>query len=46
VQRAFSGQRGQAELQYLRIVKPFSIVAKRKIARSPAGQRYSSSRAM
>ena len=39
---AFSGQRGQADDQYLRIVRPLSTVAKRKIARSPAGQRYSS----
>ena len=42
VQRDFIEQRGQAELQYLWIVRPFSIVENRQIARSPAGQRYSS----
>jgi len=35
------GQRGQADGQYLLVVKPSSMVVNRQIARWPAGHRYS-----
>src|ERR1700730_18102771 len=37
-----SGHRGQADVQYLCMINPSSTLLQRQMARSPAGQRYSS----